>query len=203
MNILERIRSINVMGVVIYQSQPNKTLHPIDIHAEAILPKFYFWEKQSVIDILISITSAVAIKCLYQDQNPPTVISITEPFPYKCYAIYEDKKIYTCVCHDKYPEYSAFTLLQYLHQKSQINQQPFPPSSWFQTTIQDPGNIDKLSHIQQQLKQIQTLALLSIEKLKIREESLEKLYEKSQILDQQSIHFYKRAKKLNRCCIML
>jgi hypothetical protein len=50
MNILERIQNVNVMGIIIYHVQEN-TLHPIDIHAEAILPKFYFWERQSVKDI--------------------------------------------------------------------------------------------------------------------------------------------------------
>lgn len=69
--------------------------------------------------------------------------------------------------------------------------------------VADVTNFDKIEKVNTQLKEVKEIMIENIEKILDRGEKLEDLLTKSQKLSETSKQFYKKAKKLNSCCVML
>jgi synaptobrevin family protein YKT6 len=95
----------------------------------------------------------------------------------------------------EYPSRISFELLRRVHEDSsdahlsQVVQQ-----------CQDPGTVDALIRVQQQLDETLVVMHENMNKILARGDSIDLLVEKSENLSQQSKMFYKVARKHNRCC---
>lgn len=95
----------------------------------------------------------------------------------------------------EYPSRISFELLRRVHEDSsdahltQVVQQ-----------CQDPGTVDALIRVQQQLDETLVVMHENVNKILARGDSIDLLVEKSEHLSQQTKMFYKVARKHNRCC---
>lgn len=95
----------------------------------------------------------------------------------------------------EYPSRISFELARRVHEDSsdvhlsQIVQQ-----------CQDPGTVDALIRVQQQLDETLVVLHENVNKILARGDSIDLLVAKSEHLSQQSKMFYKVARKHNRCC---
>ena len=68
---------------------------------------------------------------------------------------------------------------------------------------QNPNKFDKIMGIKCNLDETQKIMIKSVEQILENGEKLENLMAKSQDLSQASLNFYKKSRKLNRCCMIL
>ncbi|KAL0222797.1 hypothetical protein P9112_002187 [Eukaryota sp. TZLM1-RC] len=80
---------------------------------------------------------------------------------------------------------------------------PFPPLKGLLSRFQDPAKADQCTAIMSTIEDTKHVLLDSIDKLLQRGEQLDKLVEDSADLSMSTRMFYKRAKKHDRCCVMM
>ena len=121
----------------------------------------------------------------------------------------------TAVTDKEYPERGAFTLLYNVIMEFRDWAQPqgildnvtadmkvnWPALERFLRDWQDPTQADKLMKVEKQLFDVTEIMKKNLQDLMDRGESIDQLMDKSKDLNQQSVQFYRSAKKTNsKCC---
>lgn len=193
MDVLEKLKSLNVLALIRYKWENDK-LALVNMCAKPTLERLYWYQRSSVTDVLMSMTTIAALQCLLENQRQDTKCSPLAELPgFKSLAHFDSAHqcINTMLCTDAYSDRVAFQIL-----KQEFTEETV-------TAIQDPANVDKLYKVQQQLDSLKEDTMAIVDKVIQRGGNLEDLERRSGALNEQSKHFYMGARKLNRCCIFM
>mmetsp|Transcript_36434 Transcript_36434/g.58420 ORF Transcript_36434/g.58420 Transcript_36434/m.58420 type:complete len:205 (-) Transcript_36434:223-837(-) len=132
-----------------------------------------------------------------------------------CHAFRQQNGLCVCVLtDDQYPPRAAHGLIRNI---SKDFESCFKPQEWQNAsdlqikwpklaqlllTYQDPPK-DKIEEIQSEIEKSKQVVIQSIDKVMANMEKLDDLVEKSNDLSNSSRMFYKKSKKMNRCCTIL
>eukprot|EP00485_Elphidium_margaritaceum_P008169 CAMPEP_0202685844 /NCGR_PEP_ID=MMETSP1385-20130828/1688_1 /ASSEMBLY_ACC=CAM_ASM_000861 /TAXON_ID=933848 /ORGANISM="Elphidium margaritaceum" /LENGTH=204 /DNA_ID=CAMNT_0049340303 /DNA_START=24 /DNA_END=638 /DNA_ORIENTATION=+ len=132
-----------------------------------------------------------------------------------CHAFRQQNGLCVCVLtDDKYPVRGAHSLVRSISREFESH---FKDAQWqnakdfeikwsrlpvMLSTYQNPPK-DKIEEIQTEVDNAKQVVVQSIEKVMNNMEKLDDLVEKSNDLSNTSRMFYKKSKKMNRCCVIL
>eukprot|EP01083_Nonionella_stella_P095793 269036_1 len=132
-----------------------------------------------------------------------------------CHAFKQQNSLCVCVISDdQYPPRAAHGLIRAVLKDFEAQKKPaewqkagdfqikFARLAQMLRMYQDPP-MDKIEEIQSEIEKSKKIVVQSIEKVMENMEKLDDLVEKSNDLSDTSRMFYKKSKKLNRCCTIL
>ena len=132
---------------------------------------------------------------------------------YICHVYHHPNKLGCAIITDKdYPNRVVFTLINDVI-STFIEQYPFwkvydkhtecDTVEGLLNKYQEPEKIDPITKINQELAETKEIMVQNIDKVLARGEKIEVLMDKSKDLSNTSKTFYKKSKRLNRCCNIL
>jgi synaptobrevin family protein YKT6 len=105
-----------------------------------------------------------------------------------------------CVITDReYPTRTALTFVANVHKLTEVDQSATLFLTKMLQTYQNPAQVDKLWHVQNNLDQLQASMRLNVQQLLERGETLDDLIQKTDDLSNRAKLFQRRAAHLNRC----
>ena len=187
MDVLRRLSSSPVIGIGQFHFGP-KGMELDFFEDHLALSNLYFWERSGAHDAIVSYVAIVALKCRLENQNHPLIVMCDE-CDVKTLVVCVDNLYKVLVCQQTYPDRVGWSVLR--------------GKQFTLAEVQDPKQIDVLYKVQEELKVVKMNMHDVIDQIIIRGERLEDLQSRAQGLADTSIVFYKRAQKLNRCCVLL
>ena len=115
---------------------------------------------------------------------------------YKCYVLTVNNHYYSLVSDNEVPKTMAYNICRSLSMKS-IDELDLKKE------ITQDLSKSKISILREDIEKVQKIMEKNIELILTREEKLDDLIKKSDELSESSKMFYRKAEKLNSCCILL
>lgn len=184
--------------------------NPLLLASATDLSSFSIWQRSTLRE-LITFTSREILK--KQPGYVKGIFDFNEEYKL-CVSVDENGLCCVIITDMEYPLHVNWTLITQITEKFTLDHPTwknyqtdqnlyFPYLYHLLTKMQNPANVDKITEIQNQLKDTERIVKESLAKLNLRTEELKELSQKSKDLSEASKIFVIESEKLNSCCLIL
>lgn len=151
------------------------------------LSRFGFFEKKTVGEFMDFFSSTLV------KESTNELFSVDEK-EYRIHVFKKKELAYAIITDKEYPDYCVKNIYVRVN-KMNIE-------TIFTEFLHGPSETDQLTHIQNELAETQKIMMSSIDDILTRGEKLDVLIQKSDELGVSAKLFYKKARKMNSCCVI-